>query len=171
MNSKSSFFISTLIFSFLSATTINVPGTNNWTIQEGIDAAQDGDIVLIAEGIYFENLTINKEITLTSTADFDALEGNEGWYNNTNIQNTIINGSVIDNPNKRSCLIIRDGDIQPTIKGLTFEEGVGTSMSLINDCTSSLPERSGGGILIYDAYPTINYNRFINNGISSEEER
>ena len=51
MNSKSSFYISTLIFSFLSATTINVPGTNNWTIQEGIDAAQDGDIVLIAEGI------------------------------------------------------------------------------------------------------------------------
>ena len=79
---------------------------------------------MIAEGTYYENLTINKEITLTSTADFNEIEGNEGWYNNTNIQQTIINGSVNNDPKKRSCLVIRDGDIQPTIKGLTFEGGV-----------------------------------------------
>ena len=127
--------------------------------------------MLIAEGTYHENLTLNKEITLTSTVDFDELEGNEGWYNNTDIQNTIINGSVNNNPNKRSCLIIRDGDIQPTIKGLTFEGGVGTSMVLSTGCAYALPERSGGGILIYDAYPTINYNRFINNGMSPATER
>ena len=169
MKSKYCFIFYLIIIKTLHANTINVPGTNNWTIQEGIDAAQDGDIVLIAEGIYFENLTINKEITLTSTADFDALEGNEGWYNNTIIQNTIINGSVNNNPNKRSCLIIRDGDIQPTIKGLTFKEGIGTSMIVV-DC-DPYPVRSGGAILIYDAYPTINYNRFINNGMSPATER
>ena len=126
---------------------------------------------IIAQGTYYENLTIIKEITLTSTADFDELEGSEGWYNDEIIQATIINGSVNNNPNKRSCLIIRDGDIQPTIKGLTFEGGVGTSMLVGAGCASGLPERSGGGILIYDAYPTINNNRFINNGISSENER
>ena len=35
----------TLILSFLSATTINIPADYE-TVQEGIDAAQDGDIVV-----------------------------------------------------------------------------------------------------------------------------
>ena len=165
------FFSSSLSFLFYSifATTISIP-TDYPTIQEGIDAAEDGDVILIAQGTYYENLNLNKEITLMGTADFDALESTIDWYNDISIQNTIINGSVINDPNKRSCLIIRDGDIQPTIKGLTFEGGVGTKMSLGTGCASGA-ERSGGGILIYDAYPTINYNRFIDNGISNERGR
>ena len=162
--------ILTIIFilNTLTAVTINIPADYS-TIQEGIDAAIDGDIIMISQGTYYENLIINKEITLTSSIAVEELE--EDWYNNITIKETIINGSVLSDPRKRSCLIIRDGNIQPTIQGLTFEAGVGTAMLVGAGCSSGLPERSGGGILIYDAYPSINFNRFIGNGISSDNER
>ena len=161
-------FILVLILNILTAVTINIPADYS-TIQEGINAANDGDIVIVSQGTYFENLIINKEITLKSNIAINELELD--WYNNTIIKETVINGSIVNDPKKRSCLVIRDGDIQPTIQGLTFEGGVGTSMLVGEGCLSGLSERAGGGILIYDAYPTINYNRFINNGISSENER
>jgi len=48
---------STLFISFLSATVINIPDDYS-TIQGGIDASTDGDTVLVAQGIYFENLIL-----------------------------------------------------------------------------------------------------------------
>ena len=94
MKSKYHFLFIFLFLTNLSATTINIPA-DYATIQEGIDAAQDGDIVMLAQGTYHENLTINKEITLTSTADFEELDGSEGWYNDAIIQATTINLSLI----------------------------------------------------------------------------
>ena len=153
-----------LLVSFLSATIINVPDDYS-TIQAGINASDDGDTVLIAQGIYFENLILQKEIVLTSNAIYDDLGSD--FHGNENINETIISGPPEpDDPNKGSCLVIRDGNIQPTIIGLTFQDGLGTSMS-INNCGLIQKERSGGAILMYKAYPTIMYNRFINNGVSN----
>jgi len=149
-----------LLVSFLSATIINVPDDYS-TIQAGINASDDGDTVLIAQGIYFENLILQKEIVLTSHAIYDELGSD--FHGNENINETIISGPPEpDDPNKGSCLVIRYGNIEPTIFGLTFQDGLGTSMIDV-DC-DAFPVRSGGAILIYEAYPTIMYNRFLNNG-------
>ena len=56
MKSKYYFLFIYIFFTNLLATTINIPA-DFATIQEGVDAAQDGDIVLIAEGTYHETVS------------------------------------------------------------------------------------------------------------------
>ena len=147
-----------LIKSNLSATTINVPD-DHATIQAGIDASSEGDTVLVAQGVYIENLVLEKEIFLASHAINDDLDD---WMNNQNIQNTIIIGNEPTDPKKGSCIQVSFGNIEPTILGFTMKDGLGTSM-IETDC-AAFPVRSGGAIMIYEAYPIIMYNRFLNNG-------
>ena len=162
-------YISLLFFVGLGfSTTINIP-SDYTTIQAGINASVDGDTVLVAQGTYSENLILEKEIVLASHAINDNL--NSDWTNNENIQGTIINGvPEPSNPAFGSCLVIRDGNIAPIIIGLTFQNGIGTNLIEIDACAVLIqrPDRSGGGILIYKAYPTIMYNRFVDNGHPGE---
>ena len=152
--------------SMVFANTIHIP-TDFATVQEGIDASVDGDTVLVSQGMYYENLVLNKEIVLASHAIFDDLSAD--WLSNENINATIINGSQPSDPSRGSCLVIRDGNIQPTVMGFTLKDGEGTSM-LIQSCDIFADRvRSGGGILMYHAYPTINYNRFVDNGSAPSE--
>ena len=60
------------IFSQLFSATITIPD-DYVTIQEGINESSNGDTVMVQPGIYYENLYINKEITVMSTADFESL--------------------------------------------------------------------------------------------------
>ena len=147
-----------LILSNLSAATINIPDDYS-TIQAGIDASNDGDTVLVAQGTYVENLILEVEIVLASHAINDDLTD---WMNNANIQNTVIVGNDPADPKKGSCIQVSFGNIEPTILGFTLQDGLGTSMIEV-DC-AAFPVRSGGAILAYEAYPTIMYNRFLNNG-------
>ncbi len=159
-----------IFFSVLFGSTIHVP-EDYPTIQEGIDASIDGDTVLVGQGTYYENLILEKEIVFASHAIYDDLDSE--WINNENITGTIISGAQEpSDPNKGSCLIIRSAfsNIKPEIIGLTFQDGDGTSMIAYN-CGSPSYSRAGGAILMHKAYPTIMYNRFINNGHDSDNTR
>jgi len=131
----------------------------------------DGDTVLVDEGEYFENLIIQKSITLTSYAIYDDLSGwvdNFGeWYiTNDNILNTRIDGSMDTNgDNFQSTILINSPDdecISPIIFGFTITDGDGTVHTFTVD-GETVEERIGGGILSNNANPRINYNYLTNN--------
>ena len=64
---------------------INVPGDQP-TIQEGIDASSDGDIVLIQPGIYLENINFHGKCITLASLFFTT-------RNTSYISQTAINGS------------------------------------------------------------------------------
>ena len=70
-------FIALLSFSFSNI--IYVPDDYP-TIQEGIDASTTGDSIIVSDGEYFENLYLNKEITLGS---YYVLDGDTTYRYNT----------------------------------------------------------------------------------------
>jgi len=109
-------FIAFILLSFVYSITINIPDEYP-TIQQGIDAAVDGDTILVDQGIYYENLQITKSITLASHAIFDDLSN---WVDNDNINNTIIDGGGSLNNDKSVILIfpiqnqVNNYDLQPS---------------------------------------------------------
>ncbi len=92
------------------AATINVPGDQP-TIQAGIIAAVSGDVVIVAQGEYFENINFNgKAITVRSIDPNDAgvvmstiiNGGGSGTVvtcNNGEGANTVLSGFVITGGN------------------------------------------------------------------------
>ncbi|MCB0316007.1 MAG: hypothetical protein KDH84_22600, partial [Calditrichaeota bacterium] len=70
---------------YLRADIIHIPGDQP-TIQAGISAASDGDTVLVAEGIYIENINyLGKAITVASHFLMDG--------DTSHISATVIDGS------------------------------------------------------------------------------
>jgi len=90
---KTKLLLSTILLtiSYIStAQIIHVPAEQS-TIQTGINAACDGDTVLVAEGTYFENIRF-KGKAITVASQFIS-SGDEAHINNT-----IIDGSTPSNP-------------------------------------------------------------------------
>ena len=125
-----------ILNSICQADTIYVPGDYG-SIQDAIIAANDGDEIMVDDGIYYENIYfLGKNITVKS------INGPE---------NTIIDGSMLASV----VFFIYGETTQSIIDGFTIQNGVGTYIS---------PSLLGGGILCQDSSPIIRNNVIENNG-------
>lgn len=138
------------------ATIINVPADQP-TIQDGIDAAHHDDTVLVAPGLYTENIRFNgKRIVLTSQFLFSA--------DPADIQSTIISGSAPTNPDSASVVLFINGeDARSVIQGFTIRDGTGTKW--LDEHGAGLYVE-GGGILCAFSSPTIRHNIITNNQVN-----
>jgi hypothetical protein len=145
------FVLAGLLSTGQAQTIIHVPGDYP-TIQAGIDAASDGNVVLVDEGIYYENINFKgKAIRVTS------LFWEDGDTNHIN--NTIISGAQPTNPDS-NCVVmfISAEDTNSVICGFTISDGTG-----IKTGTMTNGWIEGGGVFCSSTCPIIEYNHIINN--------
>ena len=101
-----------LFISTAFSTTLIVPSDQYPTIQSGIDAATVGDTVLVSDGMYDENLILDKSIVLASHAVYDDLsewvtDDTGQWVvANSHISSTRIRGYNPDDPDFGSVILI-----------------------------------------------------------------
>jgi hypothetical protein len=140
----------------LQAQRIYVP-VDQPSIQAGIDAAADGDTVLVADSTYYENINFKgKAITLASHFLMDG--------DTSHIHKTVINGSSPSNPDTASVIFIPKGADQTTvICGFTITGGKGT-LDLFPDGVTWL--KRGGGIFIEGTSCIVKYNLITGNVIN-----
>lgn len=140
-----------------SAATINVP-VDQPTIQAGIDASVHGDTVLVAPGMYFENIRLKgKRILLTS----HYLLAQDTSY----ITSTIIDGRLPAHSDTASVVMfINQEDARTILQGFTIQSGAGTAWK---DEHSPGTYREGGGILCAFSAPTIRHNKIIDNVVDN----
>jgi parallel beta-helix repeat protein len=122
------------------------------TIQEGIDAAASGDVVLVDEGTYYENINFKgKAITVASHFWFDG--------DTSHISKTIIDGSQHQVPDSGSVVYFISGeDTTSVLCGFTITGGSGTY-------TQQYTFRWGGGIACWYSGARISSNKINNNVI------
>jgi hypothetical protein len=162
---KNLFTVLIIVVSFLTIypqDTIYVPA-DYATIQAGINAATNGDIVLVEDGTYIENINYRgKAITVASRF----LENGD----TNHIINTIIDGSQPSNPDSGSTVYFNSGeDTNSVICGFTITGGSGTFIPAGSPPSPPFNVRVGGGIYIDTDMGARIINNIIENNVISTE--
>jgi len=145
-----------IVFGSFSQTTKRVP-QDYATIQAAIDAAVNGDTVLVAEGTYLVNLKISKKIVLASQYILDK--------DTSHISRTILDGGSPVVADSASVIFIGVGtDSTTQITGLTIRNGRGTRQ-LLNEVNW----RGGLGVYIAAGAARISHNIIVDNSLTSSE--
>jgi hypothetical protein len=133
---------------------INVPDDFT-TIQEAINAAHPNDMVLVAEGTYYENIRFcGKPITVASRFILDGVA--------SHINNTIIRGAEFSPQNMGAVVMFVDGeDTTSVLNGFTITGGHG-----VKNETYQL--KCGGGIYTNNSGSKIINNIIIGNNLNDE---
>lgn len=189
--SKYANFTFIVFFSVLSpltfAATIHVPADQR-TIQAGIDIAQNGDTVLVDDGVYTGEGNVNidfkgKRITLKSKNGADAtvidcekLHETRGFYfHNRETNESVLDGFTITNGSHQFGGAITLISASPTIKNCMVKDNLTSGIHCINsdlNITDSIISRNIGiGIAISGIDILTNEIRdgFIQDGINMEE--
>jgi len=129
--------------------TINVPGPYGNTIQAAIDAAVNGDTVLVAPGTYVENIDFKgKAITVKSSGGAEV---------------TVIDGGKPSHPDNASVVYFKNGEgLDSVLDGFTVTNGKGT----FYEYSPGHFGDHGGGIFCLDTSPTIRNNTITGNYLS-----
>ena len=151
-------FLLFVAFSNTIAGIINIP-MDYPSIQAGINAAVDGDTVLVANGTYFENINFKgKAITVSSLFIID--------NDTSHISNTIIDGSQPSHPDSGSVVyFVSNEDTSSVLSGFTITNGTGTLHSF-QMMGYEIPGRGGGGIFCFNSGACIRLNKIKNNNIN-----
>jgi predicted outer membrane repeat protein len=126
------------------------------TIQQGIDAAADGDTVVVAPDTYFENINFNgKAITVTTSAgpEITVINGNQVGtvvtFNTGEGPDSIIEGFTVTNGMASFGGGFMVYMTDPTIRNNVIADNHGTTY--------------GGGMYCRGANPTVTANFFVDN--------
>jgi parallel beta-helix repeat protein len=126
------------------------------TIQEAIDAAVDGDVIVVAEGVYRENIDFKgKNIVLRSTDPDDP---------------AVVSETIIDGRGSGTVVSFRSGEGEGAVlSGFSITRGSGILISggstpLIEKCViEDNTAEFGAGIAIFDSSPSIVGNTIVGN--------
>jgi parallel beta-helix repeat protein len=132
------------------------------TIQEAIDAALDGEIIIVYPGTYDENIVFdNRNITVQSTDPSDP---------------SVVSATIIDGGRSGKVVKFLGGDTS-NLQGFTVQNGYevsgggiylyNSSPNITNNIITNNEADAGGGIYVYGSSPTVENNTITNNAAYS----